>query len=195
MAANAIRRGKAFSQSRIRELRELVMDGFSNNEIMRAMGMTATATAKAIHNHARDIRRARRENGCTLSCRASSERTVLVMIEFSTTKKMKSRKQRKCSLCRETIEVGERYARYSGKYEGDFFDEKYHIGCYNLIGEYCLSTGENEYDDWCVMDWIADRVCSDCPKHHDDTCTGKVFRCSMVLDILNCSEVNDNATD
>jgi len=69
VADNVIRRGKAFSQSRIRELRELVMDGFSNNEIMRAMGMTATATAKAIHNHARDIRRARRENGCTLSCR------------------------------------------------------------------------------------------------------------------------------
>lgn len=69
MADKVIRRGKAFSQSRIRELRELVMDGFSNNEIMRAMSMTATATAKAIHNHARDIRRARRENGCTLSCR------------------------------------------------------------------------------------------------------------------------------
>lgn len=69
MADNVIRRGKAFSQSRIRKLRELVMDGLSNNEIASQMGMSVTAAAKAIHNHARDIRRARRENGCVLSCR------------------------------------------------------------------------------------------------------------------------------
>ena len=114
------------------------------------------------------------------------------MSDFFTTRKMKSLKERKCSLCGETIEVGERYSRYSGKYEGDFFDEKYHIDCYDLIGKYCLSTGENEYDDWCVMDWIADRVCSDCPKHLDDTCTEKVFRCKMVLKTLDCLEVTGN---
>lgn len=114
-------------------------------------------------------------------------------LEFFTTREMKSRKQRKCSLCGEIIEVGERYARYSGKYEGEFFDEKYHIGCYNLIGEYCQHTGGNEYDDWCVSDWIAENVCADCPKHHDDTCTENSFRCQKVLNTLNCKEATDNA--
>ena len=77
MAANAIRRGKAFSQSRINELRVLVLDGFSTSEIAHRMSMSSRAAARAIHNHARDIRRARRENGCTLSCRGCTLPCVL----------------------------------------------------------------------------------------------------------------------
>lgn len=69
MADNVIRHGKAFSQSRIKELRVLVMDGFSTGEIARRMGMSSRAAARAIHNHAREIMRIRKENQCTLSCR------------------------------------------------------------------------------------------------------------------------------
>ena len=117
------------------------------------------------------------------------------MLEFYTVRKSKSRKQRKCSLCGEIIDIGERYTRYSGKYDGDFFDEKYHISCYNLIDEYCNQSIDNEYDEDWVNDWIVDTVCADCSKRHDDTCTENPFRCQKVLNTLNCKEATDDATD
>lgn len=104
------------------------------------------------------------------------------MLDFYTDKIVKAKKDHKCSLCGQKIQAGESYRRYSGKYEGDFFDCCYHDSCYHLLGEFCRITGENEYsEDW-VADWLSERVCCNCPKC--DECEENVFRCVKVIECI-----------
>ena len=69
MADNVRRRGKSLTQAKINELRIAVMDGLSNKEIATILETSEKSASNAVRNHARDIRRRRREGECTISCR------------------------------------------------------------------------------------------------------------------------------
>ena len=102
------------------------------------------------------------------------------MLDFCTDKIVKAKKDHKCSLCGQKIQAGESYRRYSGKYEGDFFDCCYHDSCYHLIGKFCRIEGEDEYsEDW-VQEWIMLKVCWDCP--NEEECLENTFRCKKVIE-------------
>lgn len=104
------------------------------------------------------------------------------MMEFSRSAKYTAKKPHKCFLCDEEISKGEKYERYTGKYDGDFFDQCFHRSCAALIDEFARDQQENEYDpDW-VSDWLYERVCRDCSQN--DNCDKNVFRCKNVLDIM-----------
>lgn len=104
------------------------------------------------------------------------------MMEFSRAAKYTAKKPHKCSLCGEQILDGEKYERYTGKYDGDFFDQCFHRSCAALIDKFARDQQENEYDpDW-VSDWLYGRVCYDCLQKDD--CEKNVFRCRNVLDIM-----------
>lgn len=89
------------------------------------------------------------------------------MLDFYTRKMPKATKSHKCSLCGGEIHKGEIYHRYSGKYDGDFFDDSLHLTCQNIISKYCEENNDNEYDESSIQDWLHDKHCFDC-KHHED---------------------------
>lgn len=70
--SNIARRGKSLTAAQIRELRGLVMDGLPSKQIAETLGRTAKSIDSIIHNHARDIRRTRRANECSIRCRDCS---------------------------------------------------------------------------------------------------------------------------
>lgn len=104
------------------------------------------------------------------------------MMEFYTYKNHTAKKDHTCDLCGLQIKQGEQYIRFSGKFDGDMFDLKYHKECQAIIDAYCDHTGENEYDEWCLIDWLADRLCDDCihGARQEDDCTTPVLRCGLI---------------
>lgn len=78
------------------------------------------------------------------------------MLEFSNSAYPKARKEYKCDLCNQIIHKGEIYHRWSGKYDGNMFDDKYHVICQKIINEYCYVMGEGEYDNDSIQDWLHD---------------------------------------
>lgn len=92
------------------------------------------------------------------------------MLEFYKSATPKARKEYICDLCGQKILKGETYHRYSGKYNGDMFDDKQHLTCRNIINAYCSAIGENEYDDDSISDWLHDKYCFDCKHYDEDDC-------------------------
>lgn len=102
------------------------------------------------------------------------------MMEFwNETLVKKSKKSHKCDLCGGEIPVGSRYVRQNGKYDGEFFDRSLHPWCENAIHAYCDSAGDNEYDQWDVVDFLRETVCSDCPED-EPGCPYPALRCPKV---------------
>ena len=86
------------------------------------------------------------------------------MMDFSRSSTHKAKKPHKCFLCGGEIAIGEKYERYTGKYDGDFFDQCFHENCIAILDKFCRDQQDEEYQqDW-VSDWLYGRVCDDCPK-------------------------------
>ena len=108
------------------------------------------------------------------------------MMDFSRSSKHTAKKPHKCFLCGGEIAAGEKYERYSGKYDGDFFDQCFHEECIAILDKFCRDQQDEEYQqDW-VADWLYVRVCDDCPKR--ECCKENVFRCKNVLFVMLESE-------
>lgn len=101
------------------------------------------------------------------------------MLEFYNSTQRKARKEHKCDLCGQVIRKGEKYIRHSGKYDGDLFDDKYHLTCKNIIDAYCSDQGDREYCNDIVQDWLHDTYCLDC-KHYDYDCTFSELNCPFI---------------
>ncbi len=89
-------------------------------------------------------------------------------VDFSRTVSHHAAKPHKCDFCEGDIQPREEYLRYTGLYDGYFFDEKYHHACAKAIRAYCKDTDSDEYSVDEVNDWAYNKVCvnhqcSDCP--------------------------------
>jgi len=106
------------------------------------------------------------------------------MLEFWSSQIHRAKKEHKCSMCGETIKVGERYCRYSGKYDGEFFDEKQCLFCEAAIAQYFDDTGEREYDEDSIRQYLYDEYCSKCP------CTNPEFE-ECITTELHCTRIRE----
>lgn len=102
------------------------------------------------------------------------------MLEFYNSTYPKAKKEYKCDLCDQKIKVGEKYHRYSGKYDGDMFDNKYHLTCQKIINAYCEKMNDNEYDEDGICDWLHDEYCIDCRCYEEDNCTFYPLYCPKI---------------
>ena len=114
------------------------------------------------------------------------------MLEFQNYSERNARKEHRCDLCGEIIRVGEKYIRFSGKYDGMMFDQKLHLLCNQIISEFCRANNEEEYSDDLVFDWVQYVVCSEC-EHSSygdgkDDCETPISRCKKVINRF-CKEV------
>ena len=102
------------------------------------------------------------------------------MLEFYSNKFHISRKEHKCDLCGKIIHIGEKYNRYSGKYDGDMFDDCYRMTCRNIIDAFNDANGYDEYNiDW-INDWLHDTYCLDCEHYENDECEYTNCSCPII---------------
>lgn len=86
------------------------------------------------------------------------------MLEFWTLEEHFAQKDHMCDLCNTLIFKGTKYKRYSGKADGYFFDECYHMHCHNMIMSSLDYHGDDEYDSDSVEEFIVEEVCKPtCP--------------------------------
>lgn len=102
------------------------------------------------------------------------------MMEFYNSRIVTARKDHKCDLCNGLIRKNEKYHRYAGKYDGDFFDNKYHLTCQNIINAFCDDTGDNEYSEDYIADWLHDKYCTDCDDYESDSCNPNILLCPKI---------------
>lgn len=93
----------------------------------------------------------------------------------------KSKKPHKCQLCGGEIPVGSEYVRQNGKFDGEFFDRCLYPWCCSAIETYCHSIGENEYDDWAVLDYVREEICSTCPEREKGCLVKRVMTCPEAI--------------
>ena len=62
------------------------------------------------------------------------------------------------------------------------------IRCCSAIEKYCQATGENEYDDWAVLDYVQEEVCTACPEYEGGCCVKRVMTCEKVITKYGGSE-------
>lgn len=107
-----------------------------------------------------------------------------------------AKKEHKCDLCGETINIGEKYYRYVSLYDGRFYDNKYHEECITAINKYCKELDYDEYTEDSVNDWIYGKVCDN---HECDYCPYNMrTRCGQVkleLGLIHDSEVTEKAVE
>ena len=103
-------------------------------------------------------------------------------LEFYTASFPKARKQYKCDLCGETIEPGQQYSCFSGKYDGEMFTSRNCMICDRMIVTYCGDVGENEYDEDAIREWLSEKYCEDCPhgRNTADDCAHIETRCPHI---------------
>jgi len=101
------------------------------------------------------------------------------MLEFYKSTSPKARKEYKCDLCNQLIHKDEVYYRYSGKYDGEMFDYKYHLACQTLINAYCDENDDTEYDNDSIQDWLHDKFCFDCNQKRE-SCKQIEYSCPII---------------
>ena len=104
------------------------------------------------------------------------------MLEFFNITYPKAKKEHVCDLCNHKIAVGEKYSRFSGKYDGDMLDIKHHLLCKRIVDTYCEKTGEGEYINDEVQDWLREEYCYQCEKYEE--CTVHEFECPIIRENL-----------
>lgn len=105
------------------------------------------------------------------------------MLECYTKKTPIAKKKHTCSLCGETINVGENYITYNGKTSDGWFYDKYHLVCQKIIDCFLDDTGEDEYDAESINEWLCDLKCHDC-NNYNMVCDGIGFP-------LDCPKVRE----
>lgn len=107
------------------------------------------------------------------------------MLEFYSQEERIARKEHRCSLCNGTISIAEKYIRYAGRYDGIYFDDKYHVTCQAVINEYCGRNGEDTYDYEEISNWLDGEVCCNlCDIETRDECFYSAMTCPKVLKYL-----------
>ena len=85
------------------------------------------------------------------------------MMEFFNGRYRTAKKEHICEICKQKIQIGEKYEYESGKFDGVFFDRHYHIDCYMTLQDFLSDTID---DDWFsydhVFDWWLEGHCYQC---------------------------------
>lgn len=100
------------------------------------------------------------------------------MLDFYNLQKPKARKEYKCDLCSNPIHKGEIYIRYSGKYDGEMFNDKYHLNCKKIIDTYCNEVSR-EYNSDSIQEWLHDKYCCGCEEY--ENCCMLELHCPNIM--------------
>ena len=99
-----------------------------------------------------------------------------------------ARKNHRCHICGEEISAKTKYYRESGKYDGEFFDRCTCRDCYAHRQEYCDEAYDNEYDDYSIAEFLANKYCSHCSDEQKDECDTDMWHCPILLEMRSKNE-------
>ncbi len=91
-------------------------------------------------------------------------------MEFYRQEERVSQKERVCEMCGKPIHAGEKYSVEVGKYFGDFFQRFLHLECRDVIGEFCRSIDDSEFDYDEIADWWEAHYCNGDCKYYFPKC-------------------------
>jgi len=72
-----------------------------------------------------------------------------------------------CEMCTRRINKGEKHIYASGKYDGEFFQRRMHLGCHSLCEVYWSEVDNEIFDYLDVVEYFRDVYCYRCPKRDD----------------------------
>ena len=75
-----------------------------------------------------------------------------------------ARKERKCCICKEPIEVGSRYVHYFDRRVHEIKDYRFHVPCFDIVTAYCKDTDRTSFSPATVRKWLMRRFCEPCGK-------------------------------
>ena len=91
------------------------------------------------------------------------------MMEFFNSKYHVARKEHTCEACERKIQIGEKYEYESGKFEGTFFERRYHIECYMNLQDFFSDDPSDDYFTYDnVFDWWLEGYCYQCALWYDN---------------------------
>ena len=100
------------------------------------------------------------------------------MGDFHSHKEVEARKVHKCELCRNQINVKEKYIRSAGVSSGDFYNNALHITCDYILDDYLNENDDSEFSWDEVMDWLRDKYCYKCGE--EEECVLNVYKCKKI---------------
>lgn len=108
-------------------------------------------------------------------------------MEFFNCRTVKSAKtEHTCHICKGIINIGDSYVKESGKYRGEFFDRASHIVCHHYLRSMLDASGETEYSEDEVSEYIHETICAFCDKHED--CSLICFDCEQVVKLAELGD-------
>lgn len=103
------------------------------------------------------------------------------MMEFYSERLLTAQKLHICELCNNPIDIGCKYYRESGKFDGEFFDRCLHTHCHNAEVEYCREV--DTVFNWSqIIDYIQEVYCGECEK---------LDECNRYPNIMDCSNIQN----
>lgn len=112
-------------------------------------------------------------------------------MEFFNCRTVKSaKKEHSCHICKGIISIGDSYVKESGKYRGEFFDRASHMVCHHYLRSMLDDSGETEYSEDEVSEYIHETICSLCDKNED--CSLICYQCERVVKL---AELGDAGVD
>ena len=73
-----------------------------------------------------------------------------------------ARKVHECEFCGKKIEKGEKYSHATWKDEGYFWNRKLCLSCNNILEQFCVENGYDEFNYYWILDWLSDNYCYSC---------------------------------
>lgn len=105
------------------------------------------------------------------------ENRVIKLPVFRTMFQPIARKEWKCHLCKETVEVGKRYIHYIDRQPHKIISYRFHIGCFGIVMAYCAEKHRKNFTPITVRKWAEKTFCEPCKEecslHPCDRITAK----------------------
>ena len=80
-----------------------------------------------------------------------------------------AKRERKCAVCKGTIETGTRYVHYFDRRISEIKDYRFHMECFGIVEAYCAEKKRTSFTPVTVRNWAIKTFCNtcknDCPFH------------------------------
>lgn len=68
----------------------------------------------------------------------------------------------KCDLCKEPVEVGERYTHYVNRKPHEIIHYRFHTECFHMVMAYCEANKKANFTPRTVANWVRRKFCEGC---------------------------------
>lgn len=73
-----------------------------------------------------------------------------------------ARKEWKCNLCKERVEIGKRYTHYVNRRPHEIINYRFHNECFMMVMAYCNEKKRSTFTPQTVAKWIRSKCCDAC---------------------------------